>query len=82
MRQPSWLGIALVILLLVSPLPAQSVPAAPPPLVLAHVNLVNVADGSVTRDSVVTIHDGRITAVTASARVRPPAGAPAPGAVR
>jgi imidazolonepropionase-like amidohydrolase len=44
------------------------------PLVVAHVNVVDVVSGSVQRDVDVTIRDGRIAAVT-------PASTPAPGRV-
>ena len=47
---------------------AHGVPAQPRTLVLSHVNLVDVAAGSIRRDMTVTIADGRITAIGGSAK--------------
>src|SRR5262245_46977098 len=44
------------------------------PLVLSHVNVVDVLTGSIARDMTVTLADGRISAVEPS-RARPGAGA-------
>jgi hypothetical protein len=66
MRQPSLLAIA--VLVLATSLPADDPsPGAPPSLVLTHVNVVDVASGIVRRDFDVTIRDGRIASVAASA---------------
>jgi imidazolonepropionase-like amidohydrolase len=45
-----------------------------PPLVLSHVNIVDVIAGSLQRDFDVTIRDGRIAAVAPAARGAAPAG--------
>src|SRR5262245_61080696 len=73
MRQPRL--YLLAVLALSASVAAQGPPAAAPqPLVLTHVNVVDVAAGKVRPDEDVTIRDGRIAAVAPSGTAAPPAG--------
>jgi Amidohydrolase family len=73
MRQPR--SYVLAVLALSASIAAQAPPpAAPQPFVLTHVNVVDVAAGTVRPDEDVTIRDGRIASVAPSGTTAPPAG--------
>jgi imidazolonepropionase-like amidohydrolase len=54
---------------------AQSHPASPSVIVIAHVTVINPGAGTVSQDRTVTITDSKITSVTASATSQIPEGA-------